>query len=73
VVPEKGRKTVVVVVMVSQRSVQTYPPPFYGYYTGQPALASNPVKNSRILLEQSVTVRMPLLTAASAFGLGRRR
>jgi len=26
--------------------------PFYGHYTGQPALASTTVKNSRILLEQ---------------------
>jgi len=33
-----------------------------------------PVKNWRILLVQSFTARMPfLLTASSAFGLGRRR
>ena len=32
-----------------------------------------PVKNWRILLVQSFTARMPLLTATSAFGLGRRR
>jgi len=32
-----------------------------------------PVKNWRILLAQSFTARMPLLTTASAFGLGRRR
>ena len=31
-----------------------------------------PVKNWRILSVQSVTARMPLLTAASTFGLGRR-
>jgi len=36
----------------------------------QPA---SPVKNRRILLLQSFTARMPLLTAISAFGLGRRR
>ena len=33
--------------------------PFYGHYTGQPALASTPVKNWRILLELSFTARMP--------------
>jgi len=38
----------------------------------QPASAP-PVKNWRILLEQTFTARMPLLMAASAFGLGRRR
>ena len=32
-----------------------------------------PVKNWRILLVQSFTARMSLLTATSAFGLGRRR
>jgi len=32
-----------------------------------------PVKNWRILLVQSFTARMTLLTAASTFGLGRRR
>jgi len=31
-----------------------------------------PVKNWRILLEQSFTAHMPLLTATSTFGLGRR-
>jgi len=31
-----------------------------------------PVKNSRILLVQSFTARMPLLTATSTFRLGRR-
>jgi len=39
---------------------------------GQSALAGTPVKNWRILLEQSFTARTPLLTAASAFCLGRR-
>ena len=37
------------------------PPPFHGHYTGQPALV------------QSFTARMPLLTATSAFGLGRKK
>ena len=32
-----------------------------------------PVKNWRILLVQSFTARMPLLTTTSTFGLGRRR
>ena len=32
-----------------------------------------PVKNWRILLVQSFTASMPLLTATSTFGLGRRR
>ena len=36
----------------------------------QPAL---PVENWRMLLVQSFTVHMPLLTATSALGLGRRR
>jgi len=31
-----------------------------------------PVKNWRILLEQSLAAHVPLLTATSAFGLGRR-
>jgi len=42
---------------------------FYGHYTGQLALASTPIKNWRILLEQSFTARTSLLTATSAFGL----
>jgi len=46
--------------------------PFYGHYTGQPALDGTPVKNWRILLVQSFTSRKPLLTATSAFELGRR-
>jgi len=48
--------------------------PFNGHYTRQPALAGMPVKNWRVLLEQSssITGWMPLLTAASTFGLGRR-
>jgi len=44
----------------------------YGHYTAHPVLAGTPVKNWRILLEQSFTARMPLLMAASIFGLGRR-
>jgi len=51
--------------------------PFNGHYTGQPALAgvslAPPVKNWKILLEQSFTARMPLLTATSAFGLVSKR
>jgi len=46
-------------------------PPFYSHYTGQPALAGNAVKNWRTLLEHSFTACMPLVTAASAFRLGR--
>jgi len=38
--------------------------------TGQPALASTPVKNLRQLLEQIFTVHMLLLMATSTFGLG---
>ena len=38
----------------------------------QPFQPTPSVKNWRILLEQSLTAHMPLLTAASAFGLGRR-
>jgi len=49
-----------------------YLPSFYGHYTGQPALAGTPIKNWRILLEQSSTARMPLVTATSIFRLGRR-
>ena len=33
---------------------------------------AHPVKNCRILLVQSFTARVPLLTASGAFGLGRR-
>ena len=36
-------------------------------------LPAPPVKSWRILLVQSFTAHMPLLTAANAFGLGRRR
>jgi len=39
----------------------TTTPLFYGHYTGQPVLASTPVKNCRILLEQSFTAPMPSL------------
>jgi len=47
---------------------------FYGHYTGQSALATAPpVENWKLLLVQSFTARMHLLTATSAFGLGRRR
>jgi len=46
--------------------------PFYGYYTGQPALAGTP-KNWTISLKQSFTAHMPLMTATTAFRLGRRR
>jgi len=47
---------------------------FYGHYTGQPGLAkpAAPFKNWRILLVQSFTARMPLLTATSTFRLRRR-
>jgi len=34
---------------------------------------TQPAKNWRILLVRSFAARMPLLTATSAFGLGRRR
>jgi len=44
---------------------------YYCHYVGQLALAGTPVKKWRILLEQSFTVRMPLLMATSAFRLGR--
>jgi len=37
---------------------------------GQPVLPGTPVKNWRILLEQSFSARMPLLVATSAFRLG---
>ena len=39
-------------------------------YRVQPVIDGTPVKNWTILLEQSFTARMPLLTATSAFGLG---
>jgi len=47
-------------------------PPSYGRYTGQPAFAGTPVKNWRILLKQSLTAHIPLLTATSIFRLRRR-
>jgi len=40
-------------------------------YRGQPVLAGTPC--SELLLQQSFTVRMTLLTATSAFGLRRIR
>jgi len=45
---------------------------FYNHYTDQPLLVSIPVKNCKILLEQSFTAHMPLLMATSTFGLGTR-
>jgi len=60
--------------MDRQHSHTTQQPPFYDHYTALYCVSrSPPVKNWRILLVQSFTVRMPLLTATSAFGLGRRR
>ena len=50
---------------------QQQQPPFYGHYTCQPVLAGPPVKNSRILMVLQFTACMPLLTATSAFKLGR--
>ena len=41
--------------------------PFYGHYKGQPVLAGTPVKNWRILLEQSFTASLSLLMATSTF------
>ena len=46
--------------------------PFYGHYTGQPALARNPVKNWKILQQQSFTNHMPLPMEASALAIGRK-
>jgi len=43
----------------------------FWHYTEQPALAGIPLKNWTILLQQSFTAQMPLLTAASALTLGR--
>jgi len=50
----------------------TYTQLFYSHHTGQPALAGIPVKNWKIMLEQSCTAHMPLLMANSAFRLGIR-
>jgi len=47
-------------------------PPLYSHYTGQPALAGTPRYELESFAVASFTVRMPLLTATSAFGLGRR-
>jgi len=44
----------------------------YGHDVGQPVLASTPVKNWRILLQQRFTACMPLLAASSACGLWKR-
>jgi len=56
-----------------QEAFTTTTATFCNRYTGQRALTCQrqnpPVKNWRILLVQSFTARMPLLTAASAFGL----
>ena len=47
--------------------------PFTGHYTGQPALAGSLAPLAKkIMLEQSFTACMPLLTETSTVGLGRR-
>ena len=52
----------------------TSQPAFHSHYTGRPALAGTSSSElKRILAVQSFTGRMSLLTATSAFGLGRRR
>ena len=54
--------------------VQQQQQPFYSHYTGEPVSLHNPLKteNCRILLVQSLTACMPMLTADSASGLERR-
>jgi len=47
--------------------------PFHGHYTGLPELASTPVKNLRILLEQSFTAHMPVLLATSTPHIQNRK
>jgi len=52
----------------------TSQPAFHSHYTRPPALAGTSSSElKRILSVQSFTGRMSLLTATSAFGLGRRR
>jgi len=51
----------------NSHELQLLLPPFYSHYTGQRALASTPVKKWRILLKQSLTAHMALLTATSTF------
>jgi len=46
-------------------------PPFYGHYTGQLVLDGTSSSELEDFLVQSFTDRMPVLTATSAFGLGR--
>jgi len=51
--------------------INKFTQPFHGYYTRQSGLAGTTEK-LRILLEISFSARMPLLMAASAFGLDKR-
>jgi len=39
--------------------------PFYGHQTEQPALAGTPDNNWRVLLEQTYTVHVPLVTTTT--------
>jgi len=57
---------------LSTRHNTSYNYYYYLFMAEQPALAGTPVKNCRILLEQSFTAHMPLLTATGVFGLWRR-
>ena len=50
------RTNSIVSMTLSPRSCHTVNP-VHGHYTGQPALAGTPVKNGRILLVQSFTIR----------------
>jgi len=50
-----------------------YKQPLYGHYASQPVLAGSASKKRRILLEQSFTTCMSLLTATSLSLLGRKR
>jgi len=63
----------IVVKDIQKYTNSNYKQPLYGHYAGQPVLAGSASKNWRILLEQSLTTCMPLLTATSLFVLGWKR
>jgi len=64
------KNTVILILQAYTQTIHTQP--FYGYYTGP----AHSLKNWRILLEQSSTAHMPLLSdgklATNTLGLGRK-
>jgi len=58
--------------LIAQTVTQKQQQPFYGHYPRQPAFGHTSSSELEDFLKQSFTARVPLLTATSTFGLGRR-